>query len=86
LTNDLMYFSYLINSLIFFIYLLVNHIIFFIAENLFLGYEIKCMEKYVTNYLVAIIETRDENRLLADETIRNFYFFTLVMEKVYEYL
>lgn len=39
------------------------------------------MEKYGTNYHGAIIETRDENRILADETIRKFYFLTKDMEK-----
>ncbi|HHO6614610.1 TPA: hypothetical protein ACRVN5_002229, partial [Staphylococcus aureus] len=54
--------------------------------KLFEGYESKCMEKYGTNYHGAIIETRDENIILTDETIRKFYFLTKDIEKENEYL
>ncbi|MGC9646432.1 hypothetical protein ACO2FN_03025 [Staphylococcus epidermidis] len=74
-THDPMYFSNLITSKIFLINQVEKYNKFFIAEKLFEGYESKCMEKYGTNYHGAIIETRDENIILTDETIRKFYFF-----------
>ncbi len=83
---DPMYFSNLITSKIFLINQVEKHNKFFIAEKLFEGYENKCMEKYGTNYHGAIIETRDENKILIDETIRKFYFLTKDMEKENEYL
>lgn len=85
-THDPMYFSNLITSKIFLINQVEKYNKFFIAEKLFEGYESKCMEKYGTNYHGAIIETRDENIILTDETIRKFYFLTKDIEKENEYL
>ena len=71
-THDPMYFSNLITSKIFLINQVEKYNKFY--SQAFEGYESKCMEKYGTNYHGAIIETRDENIILTDETIRKFYF------------